>query len=253
MNKNCKIIINPPVGFGVVVSIQKIDFRQPSFYCLDYLKIYHSDTFFSPTTLCRFKFDLKENLSYYSKGRMEMIYHVQSKLSDGLNIEEGFSLTFTIVSEDIQDCLKTSMYMCDNGRCIPKNLTCDMKNNCGDNSDETYLLCDSSGHNLIQISDVMYGVVVCLFVFIMFSSWAVIVSRKRRRHHDTDSTSDSDEPTTRITPYQSVHPQGFFICQNPAGPRTPYFQHSKIIHSEGGFTNPCYPTGVPQAPPPYSQ
>ncbi|GFS60972.1 uncharacterized protein TNIN_450611 [Trichonephila inaurata madagascariensis] len=137
-NKNCTIIIKPPSDRGIVLSVRKVDFRERRFFCLDYLKVFHSDLFTSPSTICRFQFDLEEKVSFYQKGPLTLVYHTEG---GELSFEEGFTLTFTVVSEDLQDCIKDDVFMCDNGRCISKELICDGRNNCGDRSEESHAVC----------------------------------------------------------------------------------------------------------------
>ncbi|XP_055927543.1 uncharacterized protein LOC129958847 [Argiope bruennichi] len=253
-NKNCTIIIKPPADRGIVLSIRKIDMREWRYFCHDYIKIYHSDRYTSPKVVCRFQFDLKEKDSFYTKGPMTIIYHVGPALFPAFTFEGGFTLTYTVVSEDLQDCVKKDTFRCANGRCIPNDLTCDGRNNCGDRSDESHIVCDSNPLGYLQKMDTVYIVILSVLVVCIIVSSAVLVSRRRgRRLVDTDSVSDQDEPTSRLAPFQAVHPAGYFISQNPAGPNSLYPQHSKVVQLEGGFTNPCYPHGVPQPPPPYSQ
>ncbi|GIY24360.1 uncharacterized protein CDAR_599681 [Caerostris darwini] len=172
-------------------------------------------------------------------------------------MQEAIAHPFLLVNydtQDIQDCVKDDMFLCDNGQCIPKELTCDGRNNCGDRSDEFFRLCDSKFPNFFQITDTVYMVIFSFLIILIVISTCVIVSRRRtRRAIDSDSVSDQDEPTSRLAPFQAVHPTGYFICQDPAGPDSVYRQHSKALHLDGGFSNPCFPNGVPQPPPPYSQ
>ncbi|GFW08331.1 uncharacterized protein TNCV_1656451 [Trichonephila clavipes] len=99
-NKNCTIIIKPPSDRGIVLSVRKVDFRERRFFCLDYLKVFHSDLFTSPSTICRFQFDLEEKVSFYQKGPMTLVYHTEGAEYPKFSFEEGFTLTFTVVSEE---------------------------------------------------------------------------------------------------------------------------------------------------------
>ncbi|KAG8178556.1 hypothetical protein JTE90_023248 [Oedothorax gibbosus] len=249
-NKNCLIFLEPPVGRKVVLSVRKIDMRESLNGCLDYLEIFHADVFTSPTKICRFKHDLKEKRSFYSKGAMQILFHVDDAKSPRFTYEEGFTLTYTIVSEDIKDCVAADSFMCANERCITRDVICDGRNNCGDSSDESYELCGLSNNNtfyFLQMTDVLYVILICILILSIIITCGVFTFRRRRPRLDTDLSSDTDEPTARLTPYQAIHPTGFFICQNPAGP------NPKTVHFDGGFSNPCYPNGFPQPPPPYSQ
>lgn len=251
-NKNCTIIIKPPSDRGIVLSVRKIDFRERRFFCLDYLKVFHSDIFTSPTQICRFQFNLEEKVSFYQKGPMTLVYHTEGGEYPKFSFEEGFILTFTVVSEDLQDCVKDDVFMCDNTRCIPKELICDGRNNCGDRSEESRVVCDAGLLDRFQVADKVNVIAFSLFCTSIFIGVAIALSRRRGRIVDPDSASDLDEPTTRLAPFQAVHPTGFFISQNPAGPDSLYPHQSKVM-MEGGFSNPCYPNGIPQPPPPYSQ
>ncbi|GFU50103.1 uncharacterized protein NPIL_629851 [Nephila pilipes] len=253
-NKNCTIIIKPPSDRGIVLSIRKVDFREWKYFCFDYLLVFHSDISTSPSKICRFQFDLEEKVSFYQKGPMTMVYHIDHGKYPAFSFEEGFTLTYTVVAEDFQDCVKDDVFMCDNGRCISKDLTCDGRNNCGDRSDESHVVCDSGLLDDFQMTDKMYVIIFSILCSIIFISISIVFSRRRmKRIVDSDPASDVDEPTARLAPYQAVHPSGFFICQNPAGPDSQYPHQFKVVQMEGGFSNPCYPNGVPNPPPPYSQ
>ncbi|GFW08334.1 uncharacterized protein TNCV_1656481 [Trichonephila clavipes] len=155
---------------------------------------------------------------------------------------------------DLQDCVKDDVFMCDNGRCISKELICDGRNNCGDRSEESRAVCDAGQLGYFPVADKLHVIVFSILCTSIFIGIAVALSRTRRKRIvDTDSSSDLDEPTTRLAPFQAVHPTGFFISQNPAGPDSLYPHQTKVIKMEGGFSNPCYPNGIPQPPPPYSQ
>ncbi|XP_054721455.1 LOW QUALITY PROTEIN: uncharacterized protein LOC129231221 [Uloborus diversus] len=254
-NKNCKVIIKPPSDQGIVLSIRNVDLRTGVNYeiCQDYIKVYHSDHYKSPIILCSFKYDLQEKLSFFTKGSMTFIYHTELKLDGKYDVETGFTFTFTSVYLDIQDCKHDSMFMCNNGRCISKDMTCDGRNNCGDSSDESPMYCDNDPSYFLRITDGMYAFILAIFISLIVLGLFFIVRYKRRRNADTDALTDHDEPMARVSPYEAIHPTGFFICQNPAGPNTLFSSNSKVLQSDEGFSNPCYPTGIPMSPPPYSQ
>ncbi|GBM46316.1 hypothetical protein AVEN_88010-1 [Araneus ventricosus] len=132
---HCKVRLQAPEGFAVLVSIREIGFRVKSdSSCKDYLEI-------QKRPLCRTTFRLEEDLHYDSllskpPNIMDIIYHTDK---DGLDNETlsgypGFTFTYTAFTKD--STLNSSAFECTNGNRIWPGLICDSHNNCGDQSDE---------------------------------------------------------------------------------------------------------------------
>lgn len=134
MGRNCLIKLVPPEGYGIVVTVLKVDFRNHE-GCKDYIKVFNTDDDEEGERLCGFQ-DLGRNgETYFANNQLRLLYHTSE---GGMGFSNGFKLIFTVtkLDENASSCSSPDQFKCDNGRCIWSGVTCDGINNCGDSSDE---------------------------------------------------------------------------------------------------------------------
>ena len=81
-----------------------------------------------------------------------------------LTLTKKGDLTFVEPIEDGK-FINKEMFPCENGRCVLYSQTCDLINDCGDNSDEKYcnnhFSCDNATHEIIKKSQFCDGIIHC--------------------------------------------------------------------------------------------
>ncbi|XP_054721826.1 abnormal cell migration protein 13-like isoform X2 [Uloborus diversus] len=130
--RNCLFKLIPPKGYGIVITVLKIDFRSPD-ECNDYIKIFDGKD--DVEKLCQYQEVGLNGKTYFSEDDIKILYHTSG---DGMGFNNGIRLIFTVTKPDAElgSCSAPSEFRCDNARCIWAGVTCDGINNCGDASDE---------------------------------------------------------------------------------------------------------------------
>ncbi|KAF8767008.1 uncharacterized protein LOC129967079 [Argiope bruennichi] len=131
----CKVRLQAPEGYYLLVSVREIGFRiKTDSSCKDYLEIQRRP-------LCKNTFRLEEDLHYDSllnrpPNIMDIIYYTDKDGLDNKSLSgyPGFTITYTAFTKD--SSLHNDSFECNNGNRIWPELTCDSHNNCGDQSDE---------------------------------------------------------------------------------------------------------------------
>nr|XP_042901473.1 abnormal cell migration protein 13 isoform X1 [Parasteatoda tepidariorum] len=130
--RNCLIKLLPPKGFGVLVTILRVDFRNHE-ACKDYIKILDDNS--DGEKLCGYNEPGLHAKTYFSDNAMRILYHTNE---GGMGFSNGFRFVFTVTKLDMNDttCSAPDEFMCQNTHCIWAGVQCDGINNCGDGSDE---------------------------------------------------------------------------------------------------------------------
>lgn len=133
-NLHCVVNLKPPLTYGLVASIRKIDLQPYAINatnCENYLEI-SSSKGFKLTRLCGYSNDALEFQSYIHWGKTTVVFHT----SNSSHIQNAaFQITFTAIRRGFNWCFNEER-RCRNSHCIWKSLVCDGHNNCGDLSDE---------------------------------------------------------------------------------------------------------------------
>lgn len=129
--RNCLLKLSPPTGYGVVLSVLKIDFRNYE-NCKDFIKILTNDD--EEEKLCGYQELGIANQTYFSDDDIRIVYHTSA---GGMGFNNGIRLIFTVSKLD-DSCSTTSEFRCRNSHCIWAGVMCDGINNCGDASDENF-------------------------------------------------------------------------------------------------------------------
>ncbi|XP_054721835.1 uncharacterized protein LOC129231521 [Uloborus diversus] len=163
-NKNCSIFLQPPLGYGVILSVRRLDFRpyyQPT--CENYIRVHENNHEF---TLCGYSDDVTEYQSYTSdNGALQLEFFTEEGTDEGFYSDVTFTITSYISVN--YNCDNKKLFQCLAKRCIWKGLICDGHNNCGDQSDDSrrYASCGklSSG----AIAGITVGSVIFFLLLII--------------------------------------------------------------------------------------
>lgn len=128
--RNCVLKLIPPEGYGVTLTILKIDFRNLD-SCKDFIKILSNDD--EEEKLCGYRGFSVENQTYSSDEDIRIVYHTSD---NGMGFNNGIRLIFTVTKLGKDGCTSPEEFRCRNSQCIWAGVTCDGVNNCGDASDE---------------------------------------------------------------------------------------------------------------------
>ncbi|KAG8178557.1 hypothetical protein JTE90_023249 [Oedothorax gibbosus] len=156
MGRNCLIKLVPPKGYGVIITVLKIDFRNHD-DCKDYIKIFDTDD--EGEKLCGYQ---DRGTTYFSDAELKILYHTSQ---GGMGFSTGFKLIFTVTNLDSDSCTSPDQFRCDNSRCIWAGVTCDGINNCGDASDEKADMRRCRDSATVAITAVVLG--ICTFVAVL--------------------------------------------------------------------------------------
>ncbi|KAF8785387.1 uncharacterized protein LOC129958399 [Argiope bruennichi] len=183
---NCTVIIQPPLGFGVVLSVRHLDFRP--FYlphCQSYIEIFEND---KTTKLCGYSDDVSEYQSYFSEGKaLELHFHTVNNSG----IEHHSEIAFIVTSFlKLPFHCDMKMFQCGNSRCIWKGLKCDGHNNCGDQSDESSRKANCGVLTPGEITGIVVGCVVG-FLLLILLPFALC---RCCRYKQTDNGPSAREP-----------------------------------------------------------
>ncbi|CAL1281133.1 unnamed protein product [Larinioides sclopetarius] len=180
---NCTVIIQPPLGFGVILSIRHLDFRP--FYlpnCQSYLEVFEND---KTTKLCGYSDDVSEYQSYFSEGKaLELHFHTVNDSGSENHSEITFIVTSFIKPVPYHCDMK--MFQCGNSRCIWKGLKCDGHNNCGDQTDESSRKANCGILTPGEITGIVVGCVIGFLLLILLPF--VLCRCCRNKHGDTGSS-----------------------------------------------------------------
>lgn len=171
---NCSVRLVPPKGYGIVLSIRFLNFRNA--LCTDYLKFSTNHTSFLE---CGTPVDDDSESKSYAFGETVMVtFHTEYRYHS--DVISGFDLTFTAVGHTTSGvCFGNDTFLCDNRNCIWNGLTCNGHNNCGDLSDENPYGETNCGY---RRNDFQYfGVFVSLFMLILITSASCFYCCRHRR------------------------------------------------------------------------
>ncbi|KAG8184920.1 hypothetical protein JTE90_017774 [Oedothorax gibbosus] len=136
---NNNVILSANENSGIVISVQSVKFDN-SCNTGESIKFQSTDKMFM---VCDRYFDPKIDVD-------GMVFKSNNVTVSYLNKQTITPYCkFTVTAFTTPPCSMNNNFRCSNGICIWKNLICDYKNNCGDNSDEAYDVCRQehvSGH-----------------------------------------------------------------------------------------------------------
>ncbi|XP_070562857.1 low-density lipoprotein receptor-related protein 12-like isoform X2 [Ptychodera flava] len=164
---------------SIAIDYDRYDIRKVGKVCSDYLAIYDGE---SPDPshlldrICGYGWDRNPMTpTVYSTGSTLTLRFFSTSWISG----REFSLKVSAV-EYRKDCGE-GMYHCDNDRCINESLVCDDRNNCGDNSDESYCQnSDKSGTIMLIMVFTVGGVVILTVLLLLVLGVVHLVNRSRR-------------------------------------------------------------------------
>ncbi|XP_015925687.2 uncharacterized protein [Parasteatoda tepidariorum] len=194
-NKNCTIIIQPPLGYGVILSVRLLDFRP--YYspdCQNFIEV-------SGVQLCGYSDDLTEFQSYFTDGKPMKLKFLTTNESGSEYRSDVFFVATSFVKFSYS--CEQKMFECTNSRCIWKGLTCDGHNNCGDESDEF-------SHGNANCGMMSPGIIAAIVVgsvmtFIILIIIPFACCRRRRRRNSLliqpdDTREEQPEHTQDLPP-----------------------------------------------------
>ncbi|XP_070562858.1 neuropilin and tolloid-like protein 1 [Ptychodera flava] len=159
---------------SIAIDYDWYDMKKVDKVCTDYLAIYDGDSL-EPADLLDWICGWDDNPmtpTVFSTGSTLTLRFFSISWVSG----KEFSLKVSVVEYN-KDCGE-GMYHCNNHRCIDQSLVCDDRNNCGDNSDESYCQKSDKSGTIMLIMVFTVGGVVILTVLLL--GVVHLVNRARR-------------------------------------------------------------------------